>query len=116
MSGEKKASAPPTPAIHVPMVSVCADRFMTYASASTSATVTVAHLRRLSVSPYAASARRGDRRSTTIVSSPATSSSVPAAEAQLNLNVSLDGALPLELRTSRPGHEKSYSRPARKSL
>src|SRR5690242_1489751 len=44
MIGEKNASTPPAPAIQVPMVIVCADRFITYASPSTAATVSVAHL------------------------------------------------------------------------
>src|SRR3954467_7581628 len=42
MIGEKKARIPPAPAIQLPIVSVCADRFMTYASPSTAATVRVA--------------------------------------------------------------------------
>src|SRR3954463_10560549 len=44
MIGEKNASTPPAPAIQLPIVSVCALRFITYARPSTAATVTVAHL------------------------------------------------------------------------
>ncbi len=51
ISGERKAKNPPAPAAHVPSVTVWPERFMTYASASTAMTVTIAHLSCTSVSP-----------------------------------------------------------------
>ena len=51
MIGDRNARTPPAPAIQLPIVSVCADRFITYASARTVATVSVAHLSWSSVSP-----------------------------------------------------------------
>ncbi len=51
MIADRNATTPPAPAIHWPSVSVCAEKFMTYASARTVATVSVAHLSWLSVLP-----------------------------------------------------------------
>jgi hypothetical protein len=51
MIDARNASTPPAPAIHWPSVSVWAEKFMTYASARTAATVTVAHLSWFSVFP-----------------------------------------------------------------
>src|SRR3954469_22095824 len=49
--GEKNANALPAPATQDPSVIVSPERFMTYARASTDATVRIAHLSRSSVSP-----------------------------------------------------------------
>ena len=51
MIDDRNARTPPAPAIHCPSVSVWAEKFMTYASASTVATVSVAHLSWFSVCP-----------------------------------------------------------------
>ena len=51
MIDDRNARMPPAPAIHRPSVSVWAEKFMTYASASTEATVSVGHLSWLSVWP-----------------------------------------------------------------
>ena len=44
MIGERNGSTPPAPAIQVPIVVVCPERFMTYARPRTVMTVSVAHL------------------------------------------------------------------------
>jgi hypothetical protein len=68
------------------------------------------------VRPSVRSARPGLKRSTSIDNRPATSSSVPAALAQLNLNVADEGASPFGFWTSRPGQSNSLVRSSRKSL
>ena len=55
-------------------------------------------------------------RSTAIVSRPDTSSSVPAVDSQLNLNVVAETASPSALRTSSPGQANSSVRPSRNVL
>jgi hypothetical protein len=42
MIGESAANKPPAPAIQLPSVAVCPEAFITYASASTAITVTIA--------------------------------------------------------------------------
>ncbi len=76
----------------------------------------IAHLSWSSVAANARRARPGPKPSTGIDSSPESSSSVPAALAQLNLNVVLEIASPSALTTSRPGHANSFVRFSRKSL
>ena len=80
------------------------DWFITYASASTAATVRIAHLSWSSVGRARRSARPGESPITAIVIRPEISISVPAAGSQLKLNVRLVSASPSGLRTSRPGH------------
>src|SRR3954452_11344232 len=48
ISDDRKPKTPPAPATHIPSVIVCPEKFMTYASASTAATVRIAHLSWLS--------------------------------------------------------------------
>ena len=50
ISGEISANMPPAPAAHSPIVTVSPERFITYASASTAMTVTIAPRKRTSVS------------------------------------------------------------------
>jgi hypothetical protein len=50
INGEISAKAPPAPAAHSPIVTVCPERFITYASASTVVTVTIAARKRTSLS------------------------------------------------------------------
>jgi hypothetical protein len=83
---------------------ICPDWFITYASASTAATVRIAHLSWSSVAPSTRTARAGESESTAIVIMPEISIRVPAAGSQLKLNVRLLTASPSGLRTSRPGH------------
>ena len=65
---------------------------------------------------HCVTARRGEMRSTAIVSRPDTSSSVPAVDSQLSLKVVVETASPSALRTSSPGHANSFVRPSRNSL
>ena len=58
----------------------------------------------------------GVTRSTSIVSRPETSSSVPAALAQLNLKVTALGASPSALRTFRPGQSNAFVEPVEEVL
>src|SRR5205823_3130193 len=51
ISGDRNAKNPPAPAAQVPRVIVWPERFITYATASTAQTVTIAHLIWLSVRP-----------------------------------------------------------------
>jgi hypothetical protein len=66
-------------------VIVWPDWFITYASASTAATVRIAHLSWSRVPPKTPTARRGRTPITAIVTSPEISISVPAAGSQLKL-------------------------------
>src|SRR5215210_750833 len=102
--GDRNANKDPAPAAHSPSVIVWPDWFITYASASTEATVRIAHLSWSSVAPNTRSARPGVTPSASIVSRPDISISVPAAGSQLKLNVRLLTASPSGVRTSRPGH------------
>ena len=49
MNADRNAKMPPAPASHSPSVTVCPDVFMTNASASTAATVRIAHFSWFSV-------------------------------------------------------------------
>ena len=51
INGEISANMPPAPAAHRPIVTVCPERFITYASASTVVIVAIAARKRTSVSP-----------------------------------------------------------------
>ena len=72
----------------------------------------VASLSWFSVCPNTLTARPGETFSTSMVSRPEMNSSVPAALAQLKLNVALVGASPSALRTFRPGHSNAWVRSA----
>ena len=103
-TGDSNANAPPAPAIHVPSVIVCPDRFITNASASTTITVTIANRSWTSVAPYALTARGTDNLSTIIVSTPATSIWVPGVVSRFSVNSVSDTGFPLGLTTCSPGH------------
>ena len=62
INGEISAKALPAPAAHSPIVTVCPERFITYASASTVVIVRIVERKRTSVAPYARSATRGRMR------------------------------------------------------
>src|SRR2546421_4027350 len=102
-SGDSSANSPPALAIQEPSVCVWPLPFITYASASTVATVRIAQRSWTSVRQYARAARAGDTRSTAAETTPETNIRLPAAVSQLNLNTGSVDALPDALRMCSPG-------------
>src|SRR4051794_233914 len=101
--GDSSANAPPAPASHAASEEVCPDRFITYASASTAITVTIAERSSTYVRPYVRSAVAGAILRINEVMMPAMIISVPAAGSQLSVYVVLATGSPAGLNTSRPG-------------
>src|SRR3954447_25791874 len=107
MTGERNANAAPAPAAHMPIVMVWPDWFITYASASTAATVRIAHLSWLNVVTKARTALRGETPSASMVTRPEMNIIVPAAGSQLKFNNKLVSASPLAFVTCSPGQLNS---------
>ena len=78
--------------------------------------MSVAHFSWSSERPKTRTARPGETRSASIVMRPATSSSVPAAFAQLNLNVTALRGSPSAFVRSSPGQANSLVSPSSQSL
>src|SRR5437764_841146 len=102
-TGERNASPAPAAATNVPIVDVWPDRFITYANASTPATVRIANRSSFTVARYSLTAPPTGTASATAVRMPANSTSVPPVLRNGSEKVLVETGFPFGAATFSPG-------------